>query len=117
VTRLHHVNLGVLPADLDAEIAFVVDVLGYRRIDVANTDQFVRRWFETDDGTQIHLSEDDGHRPHAKAHVALEVGEQFDAIVARLQERGVEVQGPSEFEGVRLLNTRDPAGNLFELRG
>jgi catechol 2,3-dioxygenase-like lactoylglutathione lyase family enzyme len=117
VTRLHHVNLGVRAAQLDEEIAFVVEALGYRKLDVTNDDGFVRRWFETDDGTQIHLSVDDDHRAAGMAHVALDCGDQLDEIRQRLEARGCEFTGPNSFGGVTLINVRDPAGNLFELRG
>jgi catechol 2,3-dioxygenase-like lactoylglutathione lyase family enzyme len=115
VTRLHHVNLGVRPDDVGAEIDFVVDVLGYRRLEVQDDSGMTRRWFEADDGTQIHLSEDEDHRPAGKAHVALVVDD-LDALTRRLIEREWK-HAATEFPGgPAVVLCKDPAGNRFELR-
>ena len=61
MTRLHHVNLGVPPDGADAEGEFLVGVLGYRHLEPPEQAQaFGARWYETDDGTQVHLTERDG---------------------------------------------------------
>jgi catechol 2,3-dioxygenase-like lactoylglutathione lyase family enzyme len=93
--RIHHVNLGVHPDVMDDEVDFLIDVLGYRRADPpAEALRFGAQWFDADDGTQVHLSRDPDHRPAARAHTALVVGDELDDIKAR----------------------SDPAGNRWELR-
>jgi len=114
--RLHHVNLGVLPDGADAETEFL-GVLGYRKVEPSAAAQgFGARWYEIDDGTQVHLSLDPDHRPAARAHTAVEFGDQLDALVVRLREAGIEF-GDNEFDGRRILFCEDPAGNRWELRG
>ena len=75
-----------------------------------------RGWYETDDGTQVHLSPDPDHRPAARAHTALEIGDQLELVATRLRDAGVQF-GDNEFDGRRVLFCQDPAGNRWELRG
>jgi catechol 2,3-dioxygenase-like lactoylglutathione lyase family enzyme len=110
--RFHHANLGVAPGVEDSEASFLVDVLLYRRMDVPQDLQRIARWFEADDGSQIHLSIDPEHRPAAAAHTAIEVD---GAIEARLDAAGIAYQA-GERDGVRVLFCEDPAGNRWELR-
>jgi catechol 2,3-dioxygenase-like lactoylglutathione lyase family enzyme len=118
MTRLHHVNLGVLPDEADAEADFLVAVLGYRKVEppLTTAKGFGARWYETDDGTQVHLSLDPGHRPAAQAHTALELSDQLDEVARRLRDAGIDY-GDNEFNGSRVLLCEDPAGNRWELRG
>jgi catechol 2,3-dioxygenase-like lactoylglutathione lyase family enzyme len=116
MTRLHHVNLGVPPDGADAEGEFLVAVLGYRHLEPPEQAQaFGARWYETDDGTQVHLSVDPDHRPAARAHTAIEVGDEITTVAERLRTAGIEF-GDSEFDGRRILFCQDPAGNRWELR-
>lgn len=118
--RLHHVNLGVPVGEAETEEAFLVDVLGYARMatppELAAAFARQARWFEGEDGTQIHLSEDPDHRPAARAHVAVEVGDELPSFVARLEQADIE---HTAFDGVGLhvVFCQDPAGNRWELRG
>jgi catechol 2,3-dioxygenase-like lactoylglutathione lyase family enzyme len=112
----HHANLGIPPDLADAEADFLVDILGYRRLvppDVAA--DFGARWFEADDGTQVHLSLDANHVPAAMAHTALEVHGESDAIAERLTSAGIRFK-TAEFDGNRIILCKDPAGNRWELR-
>jgi catechol 2,3-dioxygenase-like lactoylglutathione lyase family enzyme len=118
VPRFHHVNLGVVPGGLDAEASFLVDVLGYRRLDVDDRLRAVgATWFEAEDGSQVHLSEDPEHRPAARAHVALEFGSELPAVQRRLEEAEVKFRSLDQIAGPQVLVCRDPAGNRWELRG
>jgi catechol 2,3-dioxygenase-like lactoylglutathione lyase family enzyme len=113
---LHHVNLGIPPDLADAEAEFLVDILGYRRLEPPQlAAEFGARWFEADDGTQVHLSLDPAHSPAAMAHTALHVGDDADAIARRLGDAGMKSKA-AEFDGVRILLCKDPAGNRWELR-
>jgi catechol 2,3-dioxygenase-like lactoylglutathione lyase family enzyme len=120
VLRLHHVNLGVPVGEAEAEETFLTEVLGYRRVSTPPelADKLARRarWFESEDGKQIHLSEDPDHRPAARAHVAVEVDDDLPLLVARLEQAGVE---HSAFDGggLHVVFCQDPAGNRWELRG
>jgi catechol 2,3-dioxygenase-like lactoylglutathione lyase family enzyme len=120
VLRLHHVNLGVPTDGVEAEESFLLDVLGYRRVPTPPEleEKFGRqvRWFEGEDGTQIHLSEDPDHRPAARAHVAIEVEDDLPALAEKLEQAGLE---HSTFDNgdLRVVFCQDPAGNKWELRG
>lgn len=110
--RFHHANLGVPPGLEEVEGNFLVDVLLYRKIDPPADLQRVALWYEADDGTQIHLSSDQEHRPAAAAHTALEVD---DAIETRLDAAGIDYR-TFERDDVRIALCADPAGNRWELR-
>jgi len=112
--RLHHVNLSIPVGGEDDEAAFLVDIMGYERVP-APEGLPMAKWFEFSDGTQIHLSEDPDHHPSARAHVAIELGPELQAIAERLDEAGYEV---FRFDGpdVRVVFCQDPAGNRWELR-
>ena len=110
--RFHHANLGV-PAGLDqAEGAFLVDVLGYRKMTAPPDLAGVARWYEADDGSQIHLSIDPEHHRAAMAHTAIEVD---DAIESRLDAAGISYRA-FERADLRVIVCDDPAGNRWELR-
>jgi catechol 2,3-dioxygenase-like lactoylglutathione lyase family enzyme len=114
----HHVNLGVPPGDVDAEVDFLREVLGFRPV---KRDEALgtigARWYEGDDGAQIHLSADPDHRPAAMAHVAIEYGRDLNAVEDRLRQTGVPFDR-AELPGFPpVLLCRDPAGNRWELRG
>ena len=113
--RLHHVNLAVPPGAADDEGDFLVEVLGYRRVPVPADFEGPARWFEADDGTQVHLSVDPDHRPSAMAHTAVELGDDAEAVLARLAASGIDHRA-TEFDGRRLTFCTDPGGNRWELR-
>jgi catechol 2,3-dioxygenase-like lactoylglutathione lyase family enzyme len=116
VPRLHHVNLGVPVGGAEAEETFLLDVLGYRRVAAPPELTLQARWFESEDGKQIHLSEDHDHRPAARAHVAVEVEGDLSALEARLEQAGLE-HSAFDGDGLRVVFCQDPAGNRWELRG
>lgn len=110
--RFHHANLGVPPGLEVSEGTFLVDVLRYRQMNVPADLERVARWFEADDGSQIHLSIDAEHRAAAMAHTAIEVD---DAIETRLDAAGITYTA-GEHGGLRVVFCDDPAGNRWELR-
>lgn len=113
--RIHHVNLGIPEDGLDAEKAFLTDVLGLRYL--PPTDEApMANWFEADGGVQVHLSRDPNHRAPERAHVAVELGDELDAVEARLTARGMEFRAVGDDADRRVI-CRDPAGNMWELRG
>jgi catechol 2,3-dioxygenase-like lactoylglutathione lyase family enzyme len=116
VPHLHHVNLGVPTGGTDAQSSFLIDVLGFRRVEPGpEMTAFGALWFDNDEGVQIHLSVDPEHRAADMAHVALDIDD-LSSLETRLQMAGVEFTA-NDFGGGRLVFCRDPAGNRWELRG
>jgi catechol 2,3-dioxygenase-like lactoylglutathione lyase family enzyme len=114
----HHVNLGVPPDAVDDETAFLVQVLGFRPVKVDPALGAIgARWYEGEDGAQIHLSADPDHRPAAMAHVAVEYGPDLVGVEGRLKTAGVDFDRAERAGFPPILLCRDPAGNRWELRG
>jgi len=109
----HHVNLGVPPGGIDAEGDWLTVVLGYRKLD-APSEFPTACWFECDDGTQVHLSQDPDHRPAARAHVALVIDD-LGTVRGRLDDRA-HPYDVTERPELTVLFCADPAGNRWELR-
>ena len=55
--------------------------LSYRPMELTPGTPPTALWFEGDDGTQIHLSEDPDHHPSTRAHVARELGDSLGGRV------------------------------------
>ena len=116
--RLDHVNLCVPTDGVAAETRWLVDILGYRRAEPGpDVSRFgTVNWFETDDGTQVHLTVDPEHRPSGRAHTAVHVGDDLDELVTRVEATGQDTSSVT-FDGGRHVFATDPAGNLWELIG
>jgi catechol 2,3-dioxygenase-like lactoylglutathione lyase family enzyme len=116
VSRFLHVNVGVDVGRVDDETAFLTELLGLRPAAHGPEARPTSRWYETDDGCQVHLSEDPDHRPAARAHVALDLGDDLPAAMERLRAAGL---SPDlvDANGVTVVMCRDPSGNRWELRG
>ncbi len=112
---MHHVNLGVAGAQLGAEEAFLTDTLGFRRV-VPPAELVGRaRWFESEDGFQVHLSaEDPGVTPSRRGHVALVLGDDLDAVRVRAEAVGLATEAPEGRPGIVFCT--DPGGHRWELR-
>ena len=65
------------------------------------------------DGTQVHLIV--GEAEPGPAHMAIDVGEQYDLVLDRLSEAGIDRRDARQSGGARRCFVRDPAGNLVEL--
>jgi len=116
--RMNHVNLGVPVGGKPDMIRYLTEVLGF--VPAEMSDVMRERgasWYEGEDGVQVHLSEDPDHRPAARAHVAVDFGDELDVIVARLRDAGIATEQPSVNVGFEIVNCCDPAGNRWELRG
>lgn len=113
-----HVNLGIPVDGADAETSFLIDILGYRHVDppAEIKARFHPIWFEGDDGCQIHLSADPEHRPAARAHVAVWLGEDLSVVEEKLTRAGHEWTA-GQNAARRVVFTTDPAGNRWELVG
>jgi hypothetical protein len=112
------VNLGVAPGGLAAESAFLIEILGYSALDPGEEmRQRGATWFEADDGSQVHLSEDPDHQPAARAHVAVAYGPGLSDVRERLTAAAWKF---AQFDGAapaQVILCKDPAGNRWELRG
>ena len=116
--RFHHVNLGVPTGGVPAQSDFILEVLGYHRLELTDAQSTMGlNWFEADDGSQIHLSEDPEHQPAARAHVALDYGDALAAVGERLTARSWKFATSDSPDGRRTILCKDPSGNRFELRG
>ena len=115
--RFHHVNLGVPPGGVEAQAAFIIDILGYTKKEPTESIRAMgANWFTFDDGSEIHLSEDPEHRPAERAHVALEYGDDLDGVRERLEAKSWKY-ATSDGVGLQVILCKDPSGNRFELRG
>jgi catechol 2,3-dioxygenase-like lactoylglutathione lyase family enzyme len=116
VLTFHHVNLGVPVGGIDAESDFLSDVLTFKRVSLGPDDPVTATWFESDDGKQVHLSEDPEHHPAARAHVAVELGADL-AVVERTLKQIDYKHKVVDSKDRRIVLCKDPAGNRWELRG
>jgi hypothetical protein len=98
---------------VDAEASFLVDLLGFHRLEFQTP---TSNWFAGEDGKEIHLSEDPDHQPAARAHVAIDLGDELAETVRRFDQSGHEYTS-SDRPDFRVLFCRDPAGNRWEIRG
>jgi catechol 2,3-dioxygenase-like lactoylglutathione lyase family enzyme len=114
--RLHHVNLSIPVGGGDAEAAFLVGFLGYQPVPLTPTTPPSARWFEDQEGVQIHLSEDPDHHPSARAHVAVELGDNLSTLEDKFEEAGYKYEARDRGTE-RTVICQDPAGNRWELRG
>ena len=115
--RMNHVNLGVLPGGRPDMIRYLTEVLGFRPAYMSESIRAMgASWFEGDDGVQVHLSDDPDHRAPKRAHVAVDYGDELDAVGGRLRAAGIDYTEGGNPE-VRVLFCADPAGNRWELRG
>lgn len=90
--RLHHVNLSIPVDGADAEAAFLIDFLHYERMELTPDTPPQAKWFEGEDGTQIHLSEDPEHHPSSRAHVAVDLGDSLSELRAKFRQIGLRIQ-------------------------
>jgi hypothetical protein len=116
VPKFHHANLAVTPDLAEAEADFLVGILGYRRLTPPQAAaDFGARWFEADDGTQVHLSLDPDHVPAAMAHTAIDISGERREVERRLTDAKIPFKA-AEFDGTRIVLCKDPGGNRWELR-
>lgn len=108
---LHHVGIEVAPADVEAAAGFF-ELLGFARVEPPPAlREFT--WLERD-GTQVHLMPEDEPTVPSPGHLAVVV-EDFEATVARLRERGFEVEPKREHWGVPRALALAPGGHRVEL--
>jgi len=111
---IDHVQLAMPPGHEPAARQFFVDLLGM--IELPKPPALVKRggcWFESGK-VQIHLGVENEFRPARKAHPALRCRD-YEELVAKLRQQGVEVTEADDIPGVRRCHISDPFGNRIEL--
>jgi catechol 2,3-dioxygenase-like lactoylglutathione lyase family enzyme len=113
-TAIDHVQLAMPPGEEEAARRFYSTLLGMH--EMAKPVELAKRggcWFESG-AVQVHLGVEKEFRPAKKAHPAFKCGD-YDALVSKLREAGVEVTEPDDIPGVRRCHIRDPFGNRIEM--
>jgi catechol 2,3-dioxygenase-like lactoylglutathione lyase family enzyme len=107
---VHHVSINV--DDVDAALAFYVDVLGLSVRPDRPDFGFPGAWLDAG-GQQVHLI---GRTPPADKgqHFALGVSD-LDAVIDEVRGRGIEVSDAVPVGTGRQAFLHDPAGNMVEL--
>lgn len=107
---VHHVAICV--TDAEKGLAFFRDVLGMTQLPRPDFGDH-GYWLDAG-GQQVHLMESD-NQPLGADHFAIRVDD-IDAVVAELQEQGVEVNRQPLIPGAgHQAFLRDPSSNLLEL--
>jgi|SRR3954451_12390311 len=108
---LHHVGIEVAPAHIEAAVGFF-ELIGFTRVEPPRTLR-VYTWLERE-GTQVHLMPDEEPTVPSRGHLAVVV-EDFEGTVARLRERGFEVEPKREHWGEARALAIAPGGHRVEL--
>jgi glyoxylase I family protein len=107
---IHHVSVNV--SDVEAGVAFYIDVLGGTMRDDRPNFGFGGAWINLG-GQQVHLIEA-AVPPNMGQHFAIRVGD-LDAVVEELRSQGLTVGDPVPVGPNRQTFVNDPAGNTVEL--
>ena len=105
-------------ADLDAARAFYRDLLGFEET-LYGEGREGRYWYLVGETARLGLWTPQtglaGGRGGAHVHFAFHVPEEtLDLLLARLRERGAEVEGPVQLGPGRAIYITDPDGNVVE---
>ena len=114
IEALNHVQLAMPPGQEDVARRFYETLLGIP--EVPKPPHLAVRggcWFESGD-LKVHLGVEVDFRPARKAHPAFTVSS-LAALVAQLQEAGVEVYADEPLAGYDRCYVSDPFGNRIEL--
>jgi catechol 2,3-dioxygenase-like lactoylglutathione lyase family enzyme len=108
------VQVAVPPGGLDKARTFYAGVIGLQELARPETMGGAGAWFRA--GSQeLHVCEDDGFAPAARAHPALELDEAgLEALARRIDAAGATVRWDDRLPGVRRFYSFDPAGNRLE---
>jgi len=111
---LDHVQVAIPPGSEGKAIAFYTGVLGLAQL--AKPAPLAQRggaWFQGP-GFQIHVGAEEDFRPAKKAHPAFRVAN-FDELLARLEQEGINFRPDEEIPELRRGFIDDPFGNRIEL--
>jgi catechol 2,3-dioxygenase-like lactoylglutathione lyase family enzyme len=108
---LHHVGIEIAPADVERAVE-LFELLGFERVEPPpSLAEFT--WLERG-GTQVHLMPDERPTAPPRGHLAV-VAPNFEATVARLRERGFEVEPRRAHWGAARAGVALPPGHRIEL--
>jgi RimJ/RimL family protein N-acetyltransferase/catechol 2,3-dioxygenase-like lactoylglutathione lyase family enzyme len=114
VRRIHHVQVCVSSAGLDAARAFYLETLGLREIDKPGSLKDRGGFWAEVDGQQLHVSVEDGvDRTRTRAHIAWQVTG-LAAWRAKLEAAGCATLDSIPIPGYGRFESRDPFGNRIE---
>lgn len=109
---LHHVSIEVLPDDL-GRFGELLEVIGFERIEAPPALGGAIPWYERE-RSQVHLIPTEAAVVPTLGHAAFAAPD-FDADLARLRERGFEVEDHRELWGARRAFVIAPGGHRVEL--
>jgi glyoxylase-like metal-dependent hydrolase (beta-lactamase superfamily II) len=114
VAALHHVALELRPDDLEACLAFYA-LVGFEEVPVPDERlEGKARWVQGG-ATQIHLQFADDPVVPPRGHVALVLGDDYDAALERLRGAGFAPEERTRYWGAPRGKVKDPAGHAVEL--
>jgi catechol 2,3-dioxygenase-like lactoylglutathione lyase family enzyme len=111
---LDHVQLAMPKGEEAAARRFYCDLLGM--VEVGKPPILAQRggcWFASGD-VQIHLGVEADFRPAKKAHPALRCSD-YDSLIKKLQQAGVEVTSDDSIPGTVRCHIHDVFGNRIEI--
>ena len=114
ILALDHVQVAIPPQGEDLARSFYVALLEFEEVPKPAALAVRGGLWLTAGRVNLHLGVDDAFRPATKAHPAFVVGD-FDALLDRLAEAGVEVRPDDAIPSVRRVHVDDPFGNRLEL--
>ena len=104
-------QVAIPPGGEEAARRFYAGLLGLRELEKPEPMRASGGvWFEPG----VHLGVEAEFTPARKAHPGLRVAD-LDAVAARLQAGGADVEWDERWPGVRRFYTHDPFGNRLEL--
>ncbi|MGD0570940.1 MAG: VOC family protein [Candidatus Sulfotelmatobacter sp.] len=113
-TAIDHVQLAMPAGEEQKARAFYAGVL--EMTELPKPEELAKRggcWFESG-GAQLHLGVESDFCPAKKAHPALRC-RNYEGLVKRLREAGIEVTEPRDIPGVSRCHVHDPFGNRIEI--
>lgn len=115
ILGLHHAQITVSQADVEAAHAFYCGVLNLPEIE--KPDSLKSRggfWLQVG-GQQVHVATEEGvDRRKTKAHLAYQV-DNVDFWQKRLEAEGIEIGDSVPIPGFKRFEFRDPFGNRVEM--
>lgn len=108
---LHHVGIEIRPQEVE-RAAELFELLGFERVEPPPTlSEFT--WLERE-GSQVHLMPEQSPTAAPRGHLALVVPD-FEATLARLRERGFELEERRNHWGSPRWIVTAPGGHRVEL--
>lgn len=111
--KVHHAALVFTPGGEQRVRAFYGELLNLEELEPETVPRH-SIWFKLADDVQLHLFADQAGPSHSRAHLCLTVDD-LTTTVARLRERGYDIEVAAPLHGRERIFTRDPFANRLEL--